>query len=74
LKSGDQGFRIFYMQLLLFILLPVLMCLLSVAGWKLISLRQKMTNEMIKTKSISTVVILLFFVHPNIVKQVFQTF
>lgn len=37
------------------------------------SLKQK-SYELMKTKAISTLVILLFLVHPNIVKQVFQAF
>jgi hypothetical protein len=64
----------FYIQLLLFVLLPILICFISVTTWKIISFKHKMDYELIKTKIISTIVILLFFVHPNIVKQVFQTF
>jgi len=58
----------------MFMLLPIVLTLLSFAVWLLISYKDTNRSEILKTKAISTVVILLFFVHPNIVKQVFQTF
>jgi hypothetical protein len=39
-NSGSSGIRMFYIQLLLFILLPVLICIISVMTWKVISYKQ----------------------------------
>jgi hypothetical protein len=60
------------MKLLMFVVLPILLVLASYGVWWLIGWKDK--SQIYKTKAISTIVILLFFVHPNIVKQVFQTF
>jgi hypothetical protein len=73
-SSPESFYRIFYIKLLMLVLLPFLLTIISFGVWWLISYKEANRSEILKTKAISTVVILLFFVHPNIVKQVFQTF
>jgi hypothetical protein len=73
-SNPESFYRIFYIKLLMFVLLPFLLTMISFGVWWLISYKEANRSEILKTKAISTVVILLFFVHPNIVKQVFQTF
>ncbi|CDW74640.1 UNKNOWN [Stylonychia lemnae] len=73
-KTGKAlGVRIFYIKLALFGLLPVFLVLISSSFWFI--LYNKPNQKLIRiTKAISTVVILLFLVHPNIVKFVFNLF
>ena len=71
-EPEKQTFRIFYMKLLMFALMPIVLASASYLVWWIIGWKDR--TKMFKTKAISTIVILLFFVHPNIVKQVFQTF
>ena len=62
----------------MFVILPFLLVAISYGGWWLITYKGRKSGHtpmsVMRTKVISTMVILLFFVHPNIVKQVFQTF
>jgi serine/threonine protein kinase len=56
---------------MLFIILPVILSLLSFAIWWAIISHTRNANSVknsLNTKVASTIVILLFFVHPNIVK------
>ena len=66
--------RAFYMKLLMFVVLPFLLFCGAFGVWKIITKIQKSSNDMFISKSISTLVILLFFIHPNIVKYVFHAF
>jgi hypothetical protein len=50
------------------------MMILTVLAWRAIYYKKSFSSKKLRTKAISTMVILLFFIHPNIVKQVFQTF
>ena len=52
----------------MFMLLPIVLTILSFSVWWIISFKEANRGEILKTKAISTMVILLFFVHPNIVK------
>ena len=65
--------RVFYFKLMLFSLLPFFLLLASYSIWAII-LRKKEEREKMVAKATSTLVILLFFVHPNIVSIVFNVF
>ncbi|CDW88760.1 UNKNOWN [Stylonychia lemnae] len=76
-KNGQRvqqfGIRIFYIKLAMFGILPFLLMLISSLFWFI--LYHKPSDKHIrKTKSISSIVLLLFLVHPNIVKSVFNSF
>lgn len=53
--------------------MPFLLFAASYGVWAIISIKQN-DKKVLKTKAISTVVILLFLVHPNIVNFVFNVF
>ncbi|CDW86060.1 UNKNOWN [Stylonychia lemnae] len=73
-KIGKElGVRIFYIKLALFGSLPIFLVLISSSFW-FILYNKKNQKSIRVTKAISTVVILLFLVHPNIVKYVFNLF
>jgi len=55
-------------------LLPLLLGLISYASWVVFYIRKKITMEQLKNRAISTLVILLFLCHPNIVQYMFNTF
>ncbi len=54
--------------------MPIALSLLSVIGWWIISIKKGIKLKNYKAKIISSIVILLFFVHPNIIQLVFETF
>ncbi len=57
----------------MFSALPIFLTFISFLVWWFISLKNH-DKTLLKTKAISTIVILLFFVHPNIVNFVFNVF
>lgn len=57
----------------MFSALPFFLTVVSYLVWTIIQLIQK-NKEILKTKAISTIVILLFFVHPNLVSFLFNFF
>ncbi|CDW88401.1 UNKNOWN [Stylonychia lemnae] len=74
-QKGQQSFpiRIYFFKLLLFALLPFLLVTICYIVWVII-LRKEPDKEILLNKSTSSVVILLFLVHPNIVQIVFNAF
>lgn len=67
------GIRSFFMKLFMTSVLPFLLFIMSLVTWRLLYLKNP-DKEVIRSKSISSVVILLFLVHPNIVTYVFNAF
>ena len=65
--------RIFYFKILLFSILPFMIFIISYGVWAVILIKEK-DKHVLWNKSISTVIILLFFVHPSIVNYVFNAF
>jgi hypothetical protein len=47
--------------------MPIALSLLSIIGWWIIAVKKGTKVKHYKAKIISSIVILLFFVHPNIV-------
>ena len=79
-RDGDASeiadsafFRIYYVKLLFFALLPFLIATVSFGSWRLYA-RISKNSESIIGRATSTMVILLFLVHPNIVQYMFNTF
>ncbi|CDW82348.1 UNKNOWN [Stylonychia lemnae] len=72
-KKNSFIVRIFYFKLAMFGLLPLLLVVLCYIAWSLIY-RKSQDKSILMTKATSSVVILLFLVHPNIVKYVFNAF
>eukprot|EP00347_Sterkiella_histriomuscorum_P009503 403340963 len=72
-KSDEGSFRIFYQKLIMMAVFPVLLMLCCQVFWalhhKILKIKTKPWN-----KIVSTVVILLFLVHPNIVQYMFSNF
>ncbi|CDW79966.1 UNKNOWN [Stylonychia lemnae] len=73
-SSDDQSnlFRTFFLKLLAFALLPILLACASYGFW---FLNQKIKKtEFQRGKAISTLVITMFIIHPNIVQYMFDDF
>ncbi|CDW85128.1 UNKNOWN [Stylonychia lemnae] len=75
MKQNNQQFfiRIFYFKLALFALMPFMLLILCNIIWMII-LRKPRQKAIRNTKSVSSMVILLFLIHPNLIKFVFNTF
>eukprot|EP00347_Sterkiella_histriomuscorum_P009701 403340212 len=65
--------RIFYFKLALFGILPFILVIISYTVWG-IRFRKPHQKALFSANSTSSIVILLFLVHPNIVKFVFNSF
>ena len=69
----DLFFNIFYIKIIMMALFPFLLLLSSYIVWYGIGcLRRDFSN--IRSRVTSTIVILLFFVHPSIVSSMFSQF
>ena len=62
-----------YLKLLLFALLPFLLAFACYFTWAIISCKSK-DHSVLKTKAVSSLVILLFLVHPTLVSFFFKAF
>jgi len=68
----ESGMRVFWQKMIMYALMPFLLALVSYIVWWVHSAYKK--YEMPYGKTISTLVILLFLVHPNIVEYMFNGF
>ena len=69
-----MGFsRIIYIKVLIISILPIVFFIVCYCVWAIISCRNR-DPKLLKTRAISSVVILLFFIHPNIVQYMFDMF
>lgn len=72
--SGEiGGIRVFFQKLIMIAMLPFLCAGVSYGFWYTYEWIKKHKN-VAKSKSISTLIILLFLVHPNIVQSMFYNF
>ena len=71
--TSSEGLRPYYVKLIFFALLPILLGIASVLFWFLYSWIRGSMFQM-KDSFISTLVVLLFLVHPNIAKFMFSFF
>ena len=71
--SSNSGFRIYYQKLIMMAVLPILILILCQIFWAMHHKFMKI-NQSPKNKIMSTVVILLFLVHPTIVQYMFSDF
>ena len=66
LDSSNEFFRIYYVKLLMMALLPISLFLVCYVVWGIYSCKVKDYSNL-KSRAISSLVILLFLFHPNIV-------
>eukprot|EP00347_Sterkiella_histriomuscorum_P022241 403331176 len=74
-QSGnpDDSDTLYLQKLIFFALMPLILAIFSVAFWVILGLIKRNVTQ-IRDKLISTMVILLFLVHPTIAKILFQAF
>ena len=65
---------IYFEKLIMMGLMPFILCGLSLGFWYIISLLQKRHLREYRGKVISTLIVILFIVHPIIAKSMFVTF
>ena len=65
--------RIIYFKEMIMALIPIIFFVVSYSVWAVISCKNK-DYSVLKTRAIASVVILLFFVHPNLVQFMFDMF
>lgn len=71
----DDGFMpVYYQKLTLFGLMPIILGICDYLVWIVICYVKGRDFSQLKSKTTSTLVVLLFLVHPNIVKSVFLSF
>ena len=66
LETSNDFFRVYYVKLLMMSLLPICLFLVCYMVWGIYSYKVKDYSNL-KSRAISSVVILLFLFHPNIV-------
>jgi hypothetical protein len=72
-ETTDTGFKVFWQKMIIYAILPVLLALVSYTFWRLYAAYRKL-DVVPYSRAISTLVILLFLVHPNIVEYMFNGF
>ena len=73
LESSNDFFRIYYIKLMMMSLLPICLFLVCYLVWGIYSWKVKDYSNL-KSRAISSFVILLFLFHPNIVQYMFGAF
>lgn len=73
LDAKDTGFKVFWQKMIIYAILPFILALVSYGFWWLYA-RYKKMEALPYNRAISTLVILLFLVHPNIVEYMFNGF
>lgn len=73
IQSDIKWSRIFFLKLVIISLLPFLIAAVCFGFWNTYKLIRRSTHSVFG-KSLSTIVIILFFVHPNIVQYMFFNF
>lgn len=66
--------RLLYLKLLLYALVPIILGALSFAVWKAVEKIKNKTKEETKQNITSTIIIVMFIIHPTIVTFYFQIF
>jgi len=73
IETDDSLFNVFYIKLIMMALLPFLVFISCYAIWYVIGCVRK-NQKVTKSRSISSLVIILFLVHPDIVQYMFSIF
>ncbi|CDW87526.1 UNKNOWN [Stylonychia lemnae] len=72
--NAENGqIRIFFQKLIFLAILPLVLAAITIGIWQIIRLIKK-NNVEIQGRTISTMVIVLFLIHPNIVQFMFYNF
>lgn len=72
-SPNDGALRILYLKVLIMAVVPIVMVILVYLAWALITCRQS-DKKACKEKAFSSMVIILFLVHPSIVQYMFKVF
>ncbi|CAG9325837.1 unnamed protein product [Blepharisma stoltei] len=73
LEDENSYSKVFYKSLIMISLIPILMAILAIIIWIIIKLKQRSLKNF-WDDYISTCIILLFLVHPSIIKKMFASF
>jgi hypothetical protein len=68
----DTGIRVFYQKMIIALVFPVVLIIGAFLFWLLVAAKRKSMKNF-KSRAITTIIILLFFAHPNIVKMNFDS-
>jgi hypothetical protein len=72
--NNGKTLPVFFQKLIMFGLLPILLFVLCFLFWAAVGLAQKKSLSEFRAKFISSLIIVLFLVHPNIAQNMFMTF
>lgn len=70
----SEGIPVFFQKLIMYGLLPFILTGLSFLFWLVVAKVKKQSMSEFRGKFISTLIVVLFLVHPNIAKSMFLTF
>lgn len=73
-NGGPPSVPIFFQKLIMFALLPFLLFLVCLLFWAIVGRIQKRSIQEFRGKFISSLIVVLFLVHPNIAQTMFRTF
>ena len=65
-ESGESIFSIFYIKLVVIAASPFLVIIISYFAWIIIGKIKNQMFEVINSKAISSIIIVLFFIHPSV--------
>jgi len=72
--TSSNGFRIIFMKEIMIAAMPIILAICAFVLWQLIRCCIRKNTFDVWSRTISTMVILLFLVHPNIVQVLFYNF
>lgn len=73
-NGGPPSVPIFFQKLIMFALLPILLFLACLLFWAIVGRIQRKSLQEFRGKFISSLIVVLFLVHPNIAQTMFLTF
>lgn len=74
-SDGQQGtIPVFFQKMIMFACLPGILFFVCLLFWAVVGRIQKRSLSEFRSKFISTLIVVLFLVHPNIAKTMFLAF
>jgi len=70
----DNGIPVFFQKLIMYGLQPVVLLLVCIVFWLIVGKVKNYTREQFRGYLISTMIVVLFLVHPDIAKIMFSSF
>jgi hypothetical protein len=74
MSSAGSAIPVYYFKLLIFGLLPLILALIDFGVWYAVCTIKGRDYSQMKSKFTSTLVVLLFLIHPNIANIMFLSF